>query len=106
MLWKEVISLQDKSEELQKENKRLKTLYTLWLQPLKNLFKKILHIGTEKEKDNAVDDIKTYHELDYYSDNDLRDIVDDTPREEEIKDYIFEQNYGYDKDYDDRDIEI
>ncbi len=50
------------------------------LQTLENLFKKILHIGTEKEKDNVVDDIKTYHELDYYSDSNLRDIADDTPR--------------------------
>ncbi len=26
--------------------------------------------------------------------------------QEEIKDYIYEQNYGYDKDYDDIDINI
>ena len=103
---REITRLRNKNEELEKENKRLKNFIHTMLQTLKNLFKKILHIGTEKEKDNVVDDIKTYHELDYYSDSDLRDIADDTPREEEIKDYIFEQNYGYNKDYDDRDIEI
>ncbi len=31
---------------------------------------------------------------------------DYTPREEEINNYIYEQNYGIDKDYDDRDIDI
>ena len=30
----------------------------------------------------------------------------ETPREEEINSYIYEQNYGIDKDYDDRDIDI
>ena len=30
----------------------------------------------------------------------------DTPREEEINNYIYEQNYEIDKDYDDRDIDI
>ena len=30
----------------------------------------------------------------------------ETPREEEINNYIYEQNYGIDKDYDDRDIDI
>ena len=29
-----------------------------------------------------------------------------TPREEEINNYIYEQNYSYDKDYDDRDFDI
>ena len=30
----------------------------------------------------------------------------ETPREEEINNYIYEQNYGIDKDYDDTDIDI
>lgn len=47
-----------------------------------------------------------YNDLGYYNDRDLHEITDDTPREEEINNYIYEQNYGIDKDYDDRDIDI
>ena len=60
----------------------------------------------EKDKDDVVKEITAYHSLDYYNDRDLHDIADGTPREEEINDYIYEQNYGYDKDYDDLDIDI
>ena len=55
---------------------------------------------------NVVEEITSYHRLGYYNDRDLHDIADDTPREEEINNYIYEQNYVYDKDYDDRDIDI
>ena len=41
-----------------------------------------------------------------YNDRDLHDIADDTTREEAINNYVYEQNYGIDKDYDDRDIDI
>lgn len=102
----EISRLEDKNEELEKENKRLKSFINTILQSLKKLFKKILNIGTENEKDDVIYDIKTYHRLDYYKDSDLREIADNTPREEEIKDYIYEQNYSYEKDYYDRDIDI
>ena len=76
------------------------------LQSIKKFFRQLLHIGTEKDKDNVVDEITTYHQLNYYKDFDLHDIADGTSREEEINDYIYEQNYGTDKDYDDYDIDI
>jgi len=57
-------------------------------------------------KDNVVDEITAYHQLNYYKDSDLHDIADGTSREEEINDYIYEQNYGTDKDYEDYDIDI
>ena len=63
-------------------------------------------IESEKDKDNVVEEITSYYGLGYYNDRDLHDIADDTPREEEINNYIYEQNYGIDKDYDDRDIDI
>ena len=66
----------------------------------------ILYIGSEKDKDNVVEEITSYHDLGYYSDRDLHDIADDTPRDEEINNYIYQQNYGIDKEYDDRDIDI
>ena len=56
--------------------------------------------------DNVVEEITSYHGLGYYSDRDLHDIAADTPREEEINNYIYEQYYGIDKDYDERDIDI
>lgn len=47
-----------------------------------------------------------YLKLDFYKDSDLYDIADGTSREDEINDYINEQNYGIDKDYHGRDIDI
>ena len=76
------------------------------LQTIKQFFRKLLHICSEKDKNNVVKDITAYHKLDYYKDSDLHDIADGTSREDEINDYICEQNYGIDKDYDDRDIDI
>ena len=102
----EVRKLEHKNEELQKENRRLHNFLNVMLQTLKKFFNKLLHIGTEKDKDDIVKEITSYHQLDYYNDKDLHDIADGTPREDEINDYIYEQNYGYDKDYDDLDIDI
>ena len=76
------------------------------LHTLKKFFNKLLHIGTEKDKDDVVKEITAYHNLDYYNDSDLHDIADGTSKEDEINDYIYQQNYGTDKDYDDYDIGI
>ena len=102
----EVRKLEHKNEELQKENRKLHNFLNVMLQTLKKFFNKLLHIGTEKDKDDVVKEITTYHSLDYYNDTDLHDIADGTPREDEINDYIYEQNYGYDIDYDDKDFDI
>ena len=101
----EVRKLELKNEELQKENRKLHYFLNAIFQTLKKSFNKLLHIGTEKNKDVVVKEITAYHSLDYYNDKDLHDIADGTPKEE-INDYIYEQNYGYDKDYDDRDFDI
>ena len=76
------------------------------LHTLKKFFNKLLHIGTKKDKDDVVKEITAYHNLDYYNDSDLHDIADGTSKEDEINDYIYQQNYGTDKDYDDYDIGI
>ena len=102
----EIKRLEDKNEELRNENRRLHNFLNVMLQTIKKFFNKLLHIGSEKDKDNVVEEITSYHGLGYYSDRDLHDIADDTPREEEINNYIYEQNYGSDKDYDDLDIDI
>lgn len=102
----EVRKLELKNEELQKENRKLHNFLNVMLQTLKRFFNKLLHLGTEKDKDDVVNEITAYHSLDYYNDRDLHDIADSTTREKEINDYIYEQNYGYEKDYDDRDFDI
>ena len=102
----EIRKLEDKNEELQKENRKLHNFLNVMLQAIKKFFNKLLHIGTEKDKDNVIEEITAYHQLNYYKDSDLHDIADSTSREEEINDYIYEQNYGTDKDYEDYDIDI
>lgn len=102
----EIRRLENKNEELQTENRKLHNFLNVMLQTIKQFFRKLLHIGSEKDKDNVVKEITAYHKLEYYKDSDLHDIADGTSREDEINDYIYEQNYGIDKDYDDRDIDI
>ena len=102
----EIRKLEDKNEELQKENRKLHNFLNVMLQAIKKFFNKLLHVGTEKDKDNVIEEITAYHQLNYYKDSDLHDIADGTSREEEINDYIYEQNYGTDKDYEDYDIDI
>ena len=102
----EIRRLENKNEELQTENRKLHNFLNVMLQTIKKFFNKLLHLGSEKDKDNVVKEITAYHKLDYYKDYDLYDIADGTTREDEINDYLYEQNYGYDKDYDDLDIDI
>lgn len=102
----EIKKLENKNQELRDENRKLHNFLNVMLQTIKKFFNKLLHIGTEKDKDNVVEEITAYHKLDYYNDSDLHDIADGTSREEEINDYIYEQNYGNDKDYENYDIGI
>ncbi len=74
----EVRKLELKNEELQKENRKLHNFLNVMLQTLKRFFNKLLHIGTEKDKDDVVKEITAYHSLDYYNDRDLPDIADST----------------------------
>lgn len=102
----EIKKLEDKNQELRDENRKLHNFLNVMLQAIKKFFNKLLHIGTEKDKDDVVKEITAYHSLDYYNDSDLHDIADGTSKENEINDYIYEQKYGTDKDYDDYDIGI
>ena len=72
------------------------------LQALKKFFKRLLKIGTEKDKDDVITEIKEYHKNNLYDNEDLHDIADNTTREEEINDYLYTKNY----EYDDRDFDI
>lgn len=99
----EVRKLEIKNEELELENRRLHNLIHTILQALKHFFHRLLKLGTEKDKDEVVTEIKEYHELDLYDNEDLHDIADNTSKEEEINDYLYHNDYEYD---DDKDIEI
>ena len=70
----------------------------------KNSLEKILHIGTKKDKDDAVKEIISYQQLVYYKDRVLHDIADGKSKEKEISDYIYEQNYGYDNDCNEKNL--
>ena len=98
----EIKKLEEKNQELRDENRKLHNFLNVMLQAIKKFFNKLLHIGTEKDKDDVVKEITAYHSLDYYNDRDLHDIADNTPREDEINDYLYTKNY----EKDDRDFDI
>ena len=99
----EVRKLEIKNEELEKENKRLYDFIINIFQTLKKLFHRLLKIGTEKDKDEVITEIKEYHKQEIYDNEDLHDIADHTSKEDEINDYLYSNNYDYDND---KDIDI
>lgn len=98
----EVKLLQKQNEELQHDYDNLFNLLKTILQALKKFFKRLLKIGTEKDKDDVITEIKEYHKNNLYDNEDLHDIADNTTREDEINDYLYRKNY----EYDDRDFDI
>lgn len=97
----EVRKLEYQNEKLQEENNRLHSFLHNILQALKKFFHRLLKIGTEKDKDEVISEIKEYYKQDLYGNFDLHDIVDNTSKEEEINDYLYTKNYEYDdKDFD------
>ena len=92
----EVYRLQAKNKELEQENNRLYSFIGKILQTFKNFFRKILKLGTEKEKDEVIDQITEYHEKNLYKNEDLHDIADNTSREDEVNDYLYDMKYGKD----------
>jgi len=98
----EVRKLEIKNEELKRENNKLKTMLKIVVQSIKQFFHKILNIGPERYKDSVVREIKEYYEVDLYNKKDLHDIADNTTKEQEINDYLYNKEYKYD----DKDFEI
>ena len=97
----EVRKLEYQNEKLKEENNRLHNFLHNILQTLKKFFHRLLKIGTEKDKDKVISEIKEYHKHDLYDNFDLHDKADNTSKEEEIKDYLYTKNYEYDdKDFD------
>ena len=98
----EVRKLEIKNEELKRENNKLKKMLKIIVQSIKQFFHRILNIGTERDKDSVVREIKEYYEVDLYNKKDLHDIADNTSKEQEINDYLYDKEYKYD----DKDFEI
>ena len=98
----EVRRLEYKNKELQQENNKLKSLLNIIVQSLKQFFRKLLKFGTKNDKDKVVEKITSYHKLDLYTNKDLHDIADNTPRKDEINDYLYTRNY----EKDGRDVDV
>lgn len=97
----EVKKLEYQNEKLQEENNLLHNLLHNILQTLKKFFHKLLKLGTEKDKDDVVAEIKEYHKQDLYDNFDLHEIANNTSKEQEINDYLYTKEYEYDdKDFD------
>ena len=62
-------------------------------QTLKKFFHRLLKIGTEKDKDEIISEIKEYYKQDLYDNFDLHDIADNTSKEEEINDYLISYKF-------------
>ena len=99
----EIRKLELKNEELEKENRKLHNFIINIFQTLKKFFHKLLKIGTEKDKDEVISEIKEYHKQEIYDNEDLHDIADNTSKENEVNDYLYSNNYDYDND---KDIDI
>jgi len=100
-LKKEVNRLELENEKIKQENNRLENLIYNLLQRLKDLFKKILYIGTDKEKDSVSEEIKYHYDNNYYNDLDLCYISKGTTKERDIFEYVGYIRKGYHREKDD-----
>lgn len=92
----EVNNLKHQNEKLRQENNSLHTLLHHILQTLKFMFRKILHLGTEKEKNIVTNEIIDYYNHDFYNKKDVEEICKDTSKEEEINQKL---HFCYEKDW-------
>ena len=91
----EIKYLKKELEEVNEKYNSLKSFISNLLQLLKDIFKKILSIGTDKEKDLVSEQLKECYDNHLYSENDISDIVKDTSKAVELTNYIEEKDYDY-----------
>lgn len=91
----EIKYLKKELETINTKYNSLKSFISNLFQLLKSVFKKILSIGTDKEKDLICKQLKECYDNHLYSENDISDIVKDTPKEIELTNYIEEKDYDY-----------
>lgn len=92
----EVNNLKHQNKKLQDENNFLHTFLHHILQTLKFMFRKILNLGTDKEKDIVTNEIVDYYNHDLYSKQDVEDICKDTSKENKINQKL---HFNYEKDW-------
>ncbi len=91
----EIKYLRNELEKVNNKYDSLKSFISNLLQLLKGIFKKILSIGTDKEKDLISKQLKECFDNHLYSDSDINDIVKDTSKEVELTNYTEEKDYDY-----------
>lgn len=91
----EIKYLKKELEEVNIKYNSLKSFISNLLQLLKGIFKKILFIGTDKEKDLVSEQLKECYDSHLYSESDISDIVKDTSKEIELTNYTEEKDYDY-----------
>lgn len=91
----EIKYLRNELEKVNNKYDSLKSFISNLLQLLKGIFKKILSIGTDKEKDLVSEQLKECYDNHLYSENDISDIVKDTSKEIELTNYTEEKDYDY-----------
>ena len=96
---KEISNLEKKNNELKEENMNLKHYLEFILDIVKEFFKKMLHIGNDKTKEDTANEVKEYYDNDYFDKSDVKYIVKNTTKEYELYNYI-----GYDKNKDDYEL--
>lgn len=95
----EISNLEKKNNELKEENMNLKHYIEFILDIVKEFFKKMLHIGNDKIKEDTANEVKEYYDNDYFDKSDVKYIVKNTTKEYELYNYI-----GYDKNKDDYEL--
>ena len=95
----EISNLEKKKNELKEENMNLKHYLEFILDIVKEFFKKMLHIGNDKTKEDTANEVKEYYDNDYFNKSDVKYIAKNTTKEEELYNYI-----GYDKNKDDYEL--
>ena len=91
----EIKYLKKELEEVNAKYNSLRDFISNLLQLLKGIFKKILSISTDKEKDLVSEQLKEYYDNHLYSETDINDIVKDTSKEVELTNYTEEKDYDY-----------
>lgn len=95
----EISNLEKKNNELKEENINLKHYIEFLLDIVKEFFKKMLHIGNDKTKEDTANEVKEYYDNDYFDKSDVKYIVKNTTKEYELYNYI-----GYDKNKNDYEL--
>ena len=95
----EISNLKTKNNELKEENMNLKHYIEFILDIVKEFFKKMLHIGNDKTKDDTANEVKEYYDNDYFDKSDVKYIAKNTTKEKELYNHI-----GYDKNKDDYEL--